>query len=35
MLEGDMATPVMSRFGAPADQPLDVRPVEPILAIAV
>lgn len=32
MLEGDMATPVMSRFGAPADQPLDVRPVEPILS---
>src|SRR6266853_3640381 len=30
MLEGDMATPVMSRYGAPADQPLDVRPVEPI-----
>jgi transcriptional regulator of acetoin/glycerol metabolism len=26
-----MATPVMSRLGAPADQPLDVRPVEPIL----
>src|SRR6266404_6128389 len=32
MLEGDMATPVMSRYGAPADQPLDVRPVEPILS---
>jgi AraC-like DNA-binding protein len=32
MLEGDMATPVMSRLGAPADQPLDVRPVEPILS---
>src|ERR1700751_2774701 len=30
MLEGDMPTPVMSRFGAPADQPLDVQPVEPI-----
>ena len=32
MLEGDVATPVMRRFGAPADQPLDVRPVEPILS---
>src|SRR5260221_8996454 len=32
MLEGDMAPPVMSRFVAPADQPLDVRPVEPILS---
>jgi transcriptional regulator of acetoin/glycerol metabolism/AraC-like DNA-binding protein len=27
-----MATAVMSRFGAPVDQPLDVRPVEPILS---
>jgi len=27
-----MATPVVSRFGTPADQPLDVRPVEPILS---
>src|ERR1700756_223431 len=34
MLEGDMATPVMSRLDAPADQPLDVRPVEPIPSTA-
>src|SRR5258706_3732026 len=32
MLEGDMATPVMSRSGAPAYKPVDVRPVEPILS---
>src|ERR1700730_9551345 len=31
MLEGDMATSVMSQFGAPTGQPLDVRSVEPIL----
>lgn len=27
-----MATPVMSRFGAPADESLDVRPIEPVLS---